>query len=190
MTNETGSNQVDASTSAYAEDKEAVLAYLNERGKQREGCHQLAELVQRIRWNEDHPEYAAMMTSIDELAGKMRALVQNMAEEVTARTKGAEDSASALVAAAQTEAAKAKAELEQAQKQVEAYRKRDADLVAYIEESWAFQEHLMEMLDDTKERLAAAQKEAEDPEAGAARLIKLAEILTSDRNSSGNSEQE
>ena len=123
MTNETESNQVDASTSAYAEDKEAVLAYLNERGKQREGCHQLAEL-------------------------------------------------------------------EQAQKQVEAYRERDADLVAYIEESWAFQEHLMEMLDDTKERLAAAQKEAEDPEAGAARLIKLAEILTSDRNSSGNSEQE
>ena len=123
MTNETESNQVDASTSAHTADKEAVLAYLNERGKQREGCHQLAEL-------------------------------------------------------------------EQAQKQVEAYRERDADLVAYIEESWAFQEHLMEMLDDTKERLAAAQKEAEDPEAGAARLIKLAEILTSDRNSSGNSEQE
>ena len=41
----------------------------------------------------------------------------------------------------------------------------------------------MKMLDDNKERLAAAQKEAEDPEGEAARLTKLAEILTADRSS-------
>ena len=70
----------------------------------------------------------------DALPGKMRALVQNMAEGVAARPKVVEGSVLVLVAAARGEAAEAKAHLGQARKQVEAYRERDADLVASVED--------------------------------------------------------